>query len=69
MQQHAANGHTERGAARFARNHAFTFELLEAKINDLVEGNGHTENWNRYVEIPGELIVRATTRISRQIRT
>ena len=24
MQQHAANGHTERGAARFARNHAFT---------------------------------------------
>ena len=24
MQQHATNGHTERGAARFARNHAFT---------------------------------------------
>lgn len=39
-----------------------SFELLEAKINDLVEGNGYTENWNRYVEIPGELIVRESTR-------
>lgn len=36
-------------------------DLLKDKIDDLAEGRGHTENWTRYVEIPGQLVVREST--------
>ena len=36
-------------------------DLLKDKIDDLAEGRGHTENWTRYVEIPGQQVVREST--------
>lgn len=37
------------------------FTLLQAKIDDLVEGRGHTENWTRHLCLPGKLIIRDST--------
>lgn len=34
------------------------FDMLKDKIDDVVAGRGHTENWTRYVEQSGELVVR-----------
>lgn len=38
-----------------------SFDLLKMQIDDLAQGRGRTENWSRYVEIPGELVVREST--------
>ncbi|MFP7695861.1 LacI family DNA-binding transcriptional regulator [Trueperella sp. LYQ143] len=44
---------------RQAGRRAFT--MLTDKIDDIDAGRGRTENWTKYVEIPGELIVREST--------
>ncbi|MFT8357624.1 LacI family DNA-binding transcriptional regulator [Bifidobacterium aquikefiri] len=36
-------------------------EILNDKINDIIEGRGHTENWTKYIELKGELIIREST--------
>lgn len=38
-----------------------SFEMLHAKMDDLAKDLGHTENWNKLVTVPGELIIRDST--------
>jgi DNA-binding LacI/PurR family transcriptional regulator len=40
---------------------ATAFDLLKNEIDDVVAGREHSENWNRFVEISGELVIREST--------
>lgn len=37
------------------------FQILKTKIDDLIESKGHTQNWTRFLQIAGELVVREST--------
>lgn len=42
----------------FRQAGATAVDMLKAKVDDMVAGRGRTDNWTRYVEQSGELIVR-----------
>ena len=37
------------------------FEMLQTEIEDIDSGRGHTDSWDRYIEVPGHLIIREST--------
>lgn len=41
------------------------FDLLKTEIDDVDQGRGRTDDWNRLVELPGHLIERESTGVPR----
>ncbi|WP_055428307.1 LacI family DNA-binding transcriptional regulator [Bifidobacterium aesculapii] len=45
----------------FRKAGSVAFDMLADQIDDVVAGRGRTDNWTRYTELPGELVVRESS--------